>query len=304
MKGFAAALPLATCLVSGVFAQTGETPAVPAGAAALGYTKCVISECPTVADIAPGRNGDYKWFSGQWYSPEVPSLDRYTMQNGVLALSLGGDLVGTSHDFTGAKLPLLSGADGFYVEFGVRLSDNGPDHWPAVWLMPAEHSGKQEDHYEGDPPGFERWMELDVDEGGFGPGLAGTVHSWTGIWHGNPDYARVMNSNNVLKTPLDRSQTHIFGASYDPVKQKVTWWVDGVAQMSADGPCVPEVARKQHFYLIMSAQTHGAEEPYRMYISGVHAFVPPTSITQRRNAIVAAVSRQGSGLWPDQLSLG
>jgi hypothetical protein len=38
MKRFAVALPVAACLVSGVLAQTGETPAVPAGAAALGYT--------------------------------------------------------------------------------------------------------------------------------------------------------------------------------------------------------------------------------------------------------------------------
>jgi hypothetical protein len=277
MKRFATALPLAACLASSLFAQAGKTPAVPAGAAALGYTKCISDERPTVADIAPGKSGDYKWFSGQWYAQEAPSLDHYTMANGVLTLSLGGDLVSTSRDFSGGKLPLLPGSDGFYVEFEVRLSGTDPDYWPAVWLMPAEHSGKQEDHYEGDPPGFERWMELDVDEGGFGPGLTGTVHSWTGIWRGNPDYARVLNLNHVLKTPLDRSQMHAFGASYDPLQQKVTWWVDGVEQMSAEGPCVPEVAKKQHFYLIMGAQTHGAKKPYQMFISGVRAFVPPTS---------------------------
>jgi hypothetical protein len=50
--------------------------AVPPGAAALGYTKCVINGRPTAADIAPGRNGDDKWFSGQWYSKTNPSLDR------------------------------------------------------------------------------------------------------------------------------------------------------------------------------------------------------------------------------------
>jgi hypothetical protein len=46
--------------------------AVPPGAAALGYTKCVIREIPTAADVAPGHNGDYKWCSGQWYSKTVP----------------------------------------------------------------------------------------------------------------------------------------------------------------------------------------------------------------------------------------
>jgi mannan endo-1,4-beta-mannosidase len=35
-------------------------------------------------------NGDHKWFSGQWYSEQVPSLDHYGTHSGVLALSLGG----------------------------------------------------------------------------------------------------------------------------------------------------------------------------------------------------------------------
>jgi hypothetical protein len=35
--------------------------------------------------------------------------------------------------------------------------------------MPVEHNRKMLDSYPGDPAGFERWMELDVDEGGIGP---------------------------------------------------------------------------------------------------------------------------------------
>ena len=268
-----AAIVLALAAASGALAQ--EKPTVPPGAAALGYTKCIIDERPAAADIAPGKNGDYKWFSGQWYASAPPSLDHYRTENGLLVLTLGGDLVSTSRDFSGGKLPLLPGPDGFYVEFEVRLSGNDPDYWPAVWLMPAEHSGKQEDRYEGDPPGFERWMEFDIDEGGFGPGLTGTVHSWTGIWGQGAGYQRVMNPNNVSKLPLDRSKLHTFGGSYDPVQQKVTWWVDGVEQMSAGAPYVPAVALRQHFYLIMGAQTHGAKKPYDMFISGVRAYVPP-----------------------------
>lgn len=247
---------------------------IPPGAAALGFTKCVIDETPTTADIASGRNGStHKWFSGQWYSKTAPSLDHYEMRNGVLALKLGGNLVSAPLDFSQGNLPLLPGAEGFYVEFDVRLSDNDPDHWPAVWLMPAEHDGKL-DHYEGDPPGFERFMELDVDEGGFGPGLTGTVHSTEGIW---PNWKHIQNPNNVSRIPIDRSQTHTFGASYDPVQQKVTWWLDGVQQMSAGTPYVPTVAARQHFYLILSGQSHGAKKPHYTFISGVRAYVPPTS---------------------------
>lgn len=266
--------PVLPCLCSLLALAAGAALAAPApvppGAAALGYTKCILNETPTAADIAPGPNGDHKWFSGQWYA-KPPSLDHYRTQDGALALSLGGDLVSTPRDFSAGKLPLLPGSTGFYVEFDVALSDDDPDHWPAVWLMPAEHNGKQPDHYAGDPPGFERWMELDVDEGGFGPGLTGTVHSWTGIW---PNYKHVQNPNNVVKTPLDRSRKHTFGASYDPKTQTVSWWVDGVKQMSAGAPYVPEVAAKQSFYLILSAQTHGKKKPYAMLVSGVRAYVP------------------------------
>jgi len=246
---------------------------VPPGAAALGYTKRVINETPSVADIAPGKNGNYKWFSGQWYSQEAPSPDHYQTHSGALTLSLGGDLVSMPRDFSAGRLPLLSGADGFFVEFDVRLSDNDSDHWPAVWLMPAEHDGKR-DHYEGDPAGFERFMELDVDEGGFGPGLTGTVHSTEGLF---PKWKHVQNPNNVSSIAIDRSRKHTFGASYDPVRQKAAWWVDGKLQMSASSPYVPAVAARQHFYLIISAQSQGAKKPYFMFVSGVRAFAPPSA---------------------------
>lgn len=150
----------------------------------------------------------------------------------------------TPRDSSAGKLPLLPGTNGFYVEFDVRLSDNDPDHFPAVWLMPAEHNGAQLDHYAGDAAGFERWMELDIDEGGFGPGLTGTVHNWTGVY---PDYQHVQNPSNVSSVAIDRSQKHTFGAGFDPVKQTVTWWLDGVRQMAAGPPHVPAIAARQHF---------------------------------------------------------
>lgn len=252
------------------------SPVLPAGATAPGYSKCVTDERPSTRDIAPGDRGDYRWFSGQWWVSTRPPLSRYTDRNGILALSLDGDLVSAPRDFTAGRLPLLPGADGFYVEFEYSLSDNDPDHWPAVWLMPAEHNAARQDHYPGDPPGFERWMELDVDEGGFGPGLTGTVHSHSGIYE--QGYRQVQNPNNVVKTALDRGKKHAFGAGYDPASRTVTWWLDGEKQMSAGAPYVPDVAAKQHYYLIMSAQSHGKQVPYSMLVSRIRAYVPPRSI--------------------------
>ena len=171
-------------VVLGLTEPLSAADPLPPGAAALGFSKRVINERPVATDIAPGVSGKFSWFSGQWWD-QPRSLKHYSTQNGALALTLNGELVSAPRDFSAGKLPLLPGADGFYVEFDVRLSDNDPDHFPAVWLMPAEHDTKMRDQYAGDPPGYQRWMELDVDEGGFGPGMTGTVHSHEGIWPKN-----------------------------------------------------------------------------------------------------------------------
>ena len=264
---------LCTAMLVGMALCNG-CASVPPGAAALGYRKCAISETPTPADIGHGDNGDHKWFSGQWYARRVSS--DYRMEDGALALSLGGDLVSTPRDFSKGRLPTLPGANGFYVEYDVQLSDNDPDHFPAVWLMPVEHNQPKGDHYAGDPEGVERWLELDVMEkmAYKGPGLIGTAHSWTGKY---PHYEDRWNTNNISPVAIDFAKRHTFGASYDPKGQQVTWWVDGIRRMSIGAPYVPEVAVQQHFYLILSAQTHGKKVPYTMHVRGVRAFVPQES---------------------------
>ncbi len=257
-------------------AEAAAAGKIPPGAAALGYTKCVIDERPTVTDIAPGPTGHSKWFMGLWYHTYV-TLKSFEMVDGVLAIHPRGVLVSAPHDFANTgRLPTLAGKDGFYAEFDVRLSDDDPDHWPAVWLMPVEHNGKQADHYPGDPEGYVRYMELDVDEGSFGPGMTATVHNWAG------DFRRlerhIQNPGNFLPAPLDRTKMHTFGASYDPARTTVTWWLDGVKQISATLPYVPRIAAKQHFYLIMNANYQQKKSrDYRMFVSGVRAYVPPRS---------------------------
>jgi len=263
-----AAILVSTALYNG-------SASVPPGAAALGYQKCIINETPTPADIGHGDNGDHKWFSGQWYASRISS--DYRMENGALALSLGGDLVSTPRDFSKGRLPAVPGTNGFYVEYDVQLSDDGPDHFPAVWMMPVEHNRAKGDHYAEDPEGFERWCEIDVMEkmAYKGPGLIGSVHSWSGIY---PNYKEVLNNhlftNNISRVPLDFSKRHVFGASYDPKGKEVAWWVDGVRQLSIGAPYVPDIAVRQHFYMILSAQTHGKKVPYTMYVRSVRVFVP------------------------------
>jgi hypothetical protein len=259
---------------------------VPPGAAALGYTNCVMNLSPTASDIAPGNSGNYNWFSGEWW--EVPpALTNYSTISNALALCFTGvslDLVSAPDvNLSTGALPVLPGSNGFYVEVDEQLSDNNQDHWPAFYLGDMEHDAQAADSYPGDPPGFERWMEFDVDEGGWCTGLLGTVHSWTGVW---PNYSSTSNPNNGDTNALDRSQKHTFGGSYDPVHQTVAWWVDGVLQMSAGAPYVPAIAAQQHYCLILSAYSHGKNLPYKMYVSGVRAYAPvrpapPTNLHAR-----------------------
>eukprot|EP01047_Picozoa_sp_COSAG01_P039753 COSAG01_NODE_3303_length_6294_cov_3.018402_2_plen_967_part_00 len=267
-------------------ARSGDTlrnDDIPPGAVALGYTRVLIDERPHLADInvsiSRSLPANPLWWDHQWWKKAVANRSFFEMQSGVLAIGMGGSLTSTPPNMRGKKgLPLLPGRFGFYVEFEVRLSSNSSDHWPAVWLMPIEHNARQEDSYPGDPPHYERWMELDVDEGGFGPGLTCTVHSHVGIY---PHYNQTFNRGNVLKKPLNRTQWHTFGASFDPKTQQVSWWLDGTERLSAGPPAVPQIARNQNYYLIISAQTHSTKrgEPavdYWMLVRRVRAFVART----------------------------
>ena len=272
---------------------SADNPPVPAGAAALGYTDKVMDEHPTAADIAPdnANHGNYKWFNGAWWDARRPPMSLYSTTHGVLTMNydpkidIGGCLIGTPRNLSTGALPLLEGSRGFYVEFDTRLSDNDPNHWPAVWVMPIEHSGGSgnpvHDAYPGDPAGYERWMELDIDEGGLAKsgGAMCSAISWTGNW-GQGGYKSEIANNWATGESLDRTQVHTFGASYDPIRRQVTSWVDGKQQWQtpANSNSVPRIAARQHFYPILSMWRieKGTHKPYSMYVSGVRAYSPPT----------------------------
>ncbi len=245
---------------------------IPSGARALGFTRQVINTCPTAAQISLDGKGKFALYDGMWWSKDRAPSGTYGTDTGALTMRQGGGVTTISPLDGSGALPLLAGSAGFYVEFDVRLSGNDADHWPALWVMPIEHNGKHDDVYAGDPPNFERWMELDVDEGGAAPGWLGTVHSWSGVW---PNYTRVRNPYQVLGPTLDRTQSHNFAAAFDPKLLKVTWWLDGQYINEAGAPFVPDVARKQNFYLLMNAQTYGKNVPYQMVVERFRAFAPP-----------------------------
>jgi hypothetical protein len=245
----------------------------PKGAIALKYTKVAFDFCPKVSDIAmDGKETGKKLYNGVWWENALPDKSFYSDNpDGSLSVSKDGGLVTVPRSMVPGQLPLLAGDRGFFVEFEVSLSNDHQDHFSAVWLMPIEHNQRQEDSYPPEAGGFERWLEIDVDESGFSPGPMGTAIAWSGIW---PNYKRVRSNPNLHNTKIDRTQRHRFAAGFDPENLKITFWHNDKIQYVASGESVPEIARKQHFYVLMNATSHKLELPYTLNIYRIRAFVP------------------------------
>jgi hypothetical protein len=259
---FPMAVPLRAC----------EDKPPPPGAMALGSTQVVYDLCPSVSDISTdGEPGTAKLYRGVWWSNDVPDKSVYSNNpDGSLAIPLAAGLTSIPRKMIPGSLPLLTGDREFFVEFEASLSDDDPDHFPAVWLMPIEHNQRQEDHYPPDEHGFERWLEIDVDEGGFSPGPKGTAISWTGVW---PNYKKVQSNPDLHNKKIDRTRRHRFGAGFNPQNLTISFWYDDKLQYTASGESVAKIATKQHFYVIMNADTHGRNLPYTLNVYRVRAFV-------------------------------
>ncbi len=255
-----------------------QDASVPPGALQVGATQPLFRDCPRMEDVDfTGRANGKKYYAG-FYAIGAKSPSMYdTAQDGVV-IKRGGLLTTVKTDSTPGGFPLLAGNRPFYIEAQTVLSNTHPDNFPAIWLMPIEHNLRMEDVYEGDPKSFERWFELDIDEGGFGPGGHHTAISWTGIW---PNYKKIQNPNPTSKVPLDRTRPNVFGVSYDPATLTVRWWVNGQQVLEAGAPYVPEIARRQNFYLIVSSQSRKNVNDYQTTFMGVRAFSSEAAPTAR-----------------------
>jgi len=253
-------------------AQDGETWPIklPLGAGLYGYTKCVIDEGPIdPKTITDGKEGDFKWFSGLWYHSNPPPLDRYSVEDGTFVMQSEGVLTSTPKIYgKKGRLPTLPGKDGFYVECIASIDGmgQGEKFTQSFWLFPTVK-------LTGRPKGAADWfMELDVDEAAFGPGLTGTVHNYS-----ETKKFHIQNGNCVSHKPLDRSKPIAFGAAYDPKTATVSWYVNNELQMTAHSPYVPNIAAEHEYYLIVEAVGGNPQKPYKMYVHSVRAFVPPSS---------------------------
>lgn len=247
---------------------------LPPHAERLGFTHQLINEKPQSADISFISSSTARWFNGTWYTKNPPSRFSYGDKNQHLTLSLGGN-ISSAFPTTGVGLiPLLPGSSGFYIEFTSKISSNNPDHWPALWLLPIEHNGRQDDRFPDDNYENEHWMEFDIDEGGFGRNITGSVHAWSGNF---PKYKRISNQHKNFKKTLNRTHFHKFALSFEPDANLVSWYLDDKLMQIAGPPAISKYGKQHNYYIIISAQSHKMNIPYTMEVSSIRAYTKPGS---------------------------
>jgi hypothetical protein len=249
----------------------GQSCTLPVGATALGYTRQVFYDQPQLSEVsATDTDTTSKWYPGSFGSPTSQNLVTRELLSTVgseLAIGLGGGVSSETHLSQPGALPFLSGGNGFYIEFGMRLSTNDPDHFAGLYLETVEHNLAKSDHLSTDPAGYERWTELDVSETGYGPGSLATVINWWGTY---PLYSHLTMNNYGHDTALDYTVEHRYGMSYDPATNVLQWYIDDVPTWKTSPP--NSVIKDFHYYAVMEAGTHGAHKPYQMFIRYVTAY--------------------------------
>jgi hypothetical protein len=254
--------------------QTSCT-ALPPGAAALGYTVKRFSIVPTVGMVSTtDTNTSSALYPGQEFASVASNLKQLkylTTVNGLFTFNYTGAgadawVSSETHQATHGSLPLLPGA-GFYIEAGIRLSSNDPDHYPSFLILPAEHNTSQDDHVESSPTGFENWLSINAMEEQSGTTQSNLIN-WSGIY---PDYKRTMN---YWRAPAGFNWTveHIFGASFDPVARVVQFYLDGKPTLKASMSNAPTIVDTYNYYFMFGAQSHGSDKPYQMYVSYVTGY--------------------------------
>jgi hypothetical protein len=250
---------------------------LPPGAAALGYTAQMYSIVPTAASVSTtDTNVTSALYPGQEFTSVATNLwmrQFFSTQNGVLTINYTGAagppiyISSVTHQATQGTIPLLLGSKGFYIEAGIRLSSSDPDHFPAFFIMPAEHNTIQSDHIATSPSGYENWLEIDTLEEEAGTAQSNLIN-WQGIY---TRYTRTMNYWRA-PTPFNWTVEHIYGMSFDPISREVQFYLDGKPTLKASMAMAPTIVDTYHYYFILGARSHGLNKPYQMYVNYVAAY--------------------------------
>jgi hypothetical protein len=266
MKYVLASMLLASGLAHGLTCTN-----LPVGATALGYTTQLFYDQPALTEVSTtDTDSTSKWYPGSFSAPvsvNLASRELLSTQGGILAVGLGAGIDSETHSSKAGGLPLLNGAQGFYVEFAMRLTNNNSDHFTGLFLQTQEHDLAKHDHLSTDPAGFERWTEIDVSEAGYGTGSLATVINWTGTY---PHYTSQTLNSYGHDAALDWTVEHRYGVSWNPATNTLQWYIDDVPTWKE--VMTNSVIKDFHYYLVMEAGSHGSHVPYDMLVRYVTAY--------------------------------
>jgi hypothetical protein len=259
-----------TLLLSGV-THAVTCSNMPDAAVSLGFHTLVFYDEPNLEEVSTtDQDSTSKWYPGIFSSPvnaNMVSRSLLGQSGSLLSIGLGGGVSSETHTSGLGVLPFLSGAKGFYVEIAMHLSSNDPDHFSGLFLQTVEHNLAKQDHFPSDPPGFERWSEIDISESGYGPGNLETFMNWAGSY---PNYQRKYWNSYGHDAKLDWTVEHRFGVSYEPTTNTLQWFLDDVPTYSLQP--TQSVIQSFHYFVVMEASSHGGHVPYEMFVRYVRAY--------------------------------
>jgi len=194
---------LACTLVSdGIRWNVIGTPAIPPGAALLGYKTNVYTVIPSLAELNFTSTTDARIYNGcTILGPANPNAATYsTAANGQLQVSWNtgannGSGLCTQRNINSVSLvgnlgslPYLLGSQGFYTEIAATVpGNNATDNWFSYYLEPQEHNTTHLDSNPAFPPNYSQWHEFDINENGHGTDLGGAsrgaYHQWSGTFN-------------------------------------------------------------------------------------------------------------------------
>jgi hypothetical protein len=261
----------ASMLLASGFAHAITCTNLPEGATALGYTTQVFYDQPTMAEVSASDNDTTsKWYPGTFahtVASNLVSRELLSTVGSQLAISLGSGVSSETQLSKAGALPFLNGAQGFYVEVAMHLSTNDSDHFAGVYLGTVEHDLAKHDHIATDPPGFERWTEIDIAESGYTNSSLESVINWAGIY---PHYNERTYNSYGHDAAIDWTTEHRFGVSWDPATNTLQYYLDDKPTWKVVPPNA--VIKNFHYFLVLEASSHGSHTPYEMMVHYVTAY--------------------------------
>ncbi|MDR3709695.1 MAG: hypothetical protein P4L33_15465 [Capsulimonadaceae bacterium] len=218
--------------------------------ASCGYSLTFADDFKNLEKIdtrATGKPG-FNWYTKQFFGGKpTPSA---VIETGKGGLTLNGpngyngsiSTAGPAANADGYVGTVFSGGGYFEASIAFDRSLIDVRHgFPAFWSMAIEHMAqKGKSQWEGQPPGFEHFIEVDFFEANTfakaGPDTySGAVHDWYGAWSKERGFSEAMNPNYIIHVPrnTDFAKFHRYGCLVVP-SSKSNGWI-GFIQYYFDG---------------------------------------------------------------------